>query len=54
MLFCRLSITVVARSKARTVFARSNIEVVGSNPIQGMDVCLRLICACLDSGLVTG
>jgi hypothetical protein len=29
-----------ARSKARTVFARSNTEIVGSNPTRGMDVCV--------------
>jgi hypothetical protein len=33
-------ITVAARSKAWTVFARSNTEIVGSNPTQGMDVCI--------------
>jgi hypothetical protein len=31
---------VAARSKVRTVFARSNAGVVGSNPTQGMDVCV--------------
>jgi hypothetical protein len=30
--------TVAARSKARTVLARSNTGIVGSNPTQGMDV----------------
>jgi hypothetical protein len=35
-----------ARSKARTVFARSNTGILGSNPIRGMDVCLRLFCLC--------
>jgi hypothetical protein len=29
---------MAARSKAWTVFARSNAEIVGSNPTQGMDV----------------
>jgi hypothetical protein len=33
-----LSVTVVERSKACTVFARSEAGTVGSNPIQGMDV----------------
>jgi hypothetical protein len=43
----RLSpITVATRTKAWTVFARSNIGVVGSNSTQGMDVCLRLFCLC--------
>jgi hypothetical protein len=39
-------ITVAARSKAY-VFARSNTGIVGSNPIQDMDVCLRLFCVCV-------
>jgi hypothetical protein len=33
-------ITVTARSKAWTVFASSNAGIVGSNPAQGMDVCI--------------
>jgi hypothetical protein len=40
----KLSITVALRSKARTVFTRSNAEIVGSNSTQGMDVFLRLFC----------
>jgi hypothetical protein len=51
-------ITVAARSEARTVFARSNAEIVGSNPTQGMVVCARLFCVfivlCVGSGLATG
>jgi hypothetical protein len=42
-----LPIAVVARSKARTLFARSNTEIVGSNPTEGMDICVccvRLFC----------
>jgi hypothetical protein len=35
-------IKVVERSKAWSVFARSNTVIVGSNPTQGMDVYLRL------------
>jgi hypothetical protein len=35
-----LPITMAARSKARTAFARSNAGIVGSNPTQGMDVCI--------------
>jgi hypothetical protein len=38
---------VVARSKALTVFARSDVGIVGSNPNQGMDVCVRLFCVCV-------
>jgi hypothetical protein len=34
-----MPITVAARSKAWTVFVRSNAGIVGSNPTQGMDVC---------------
>jgi hypothetical protein len=49
-----LPITVAARSKARNVFARSNIGVVGSNPAREMDVCLRLFCVCVGSGLASG
>jgi hypothetical protein len=54
-------VTVTARSKAWTVFARSNAGIVGSNPTQGMDVlcvCMCLFCVCvvlcLGSGLATG
>jgi hypothetical protein len=51
-------ITVGVRSKAWTVFARSNTGVVGSNPTQSMDGCLRLFCVCVvlcvGSGLATG
>jgi hypothetical protein len=36
-------ITVAARSKAWTEFARSNAGIVGSNPIQVMDVCIVCI-----------
>jgi hypothetical protein len=36
----------------------SKAEIVGSNPIQGMDVCVRLFCVCVvvcvGSGLATG
>jgi hypothetical protein len=51
-------ITVAAQSKAWTVFARSNTGIVGSNPTQGMDVCMRLFCVCVllcvGSGIATG
>jgi hypothetical protein len=36
-----MPVTVDERSKAYTVFARSEAEIVGSNPTQGMDVCVR-------------
>jgi hypothetical protein len=51
-------ITVAARSKTWTVFARSNTGVMDSNPTKGMDVCVRLFCAyvvlCVGRGLATG
>jgi hypothetical protein len=37
-------ITVVARSREWTIFDRFNTGIVGSNRIQGMDVCVRLFC----------
>ncbi|PNF21667.1 Peroxisomal targeting signal 2 receptor [Cryptotermes secundus] len=37
-----LLVTVAERSKACTIFARSETEIVGSNPTQGMDVCVCL------------
>jgi hypothetical protein len=40
-------ITVVARSKARTIFAPSNAGIMGSSPTRGMDVCVRLLCVCV-------
>jgi hypothetical protein len=36
-----------ARSKARTVFGRSNIVIAVSNPARGMDVCPRFFCVVL-------
>jgi hypothetical protein len=39
-----LPITVAAQSEPWTVFACSNAGIVGSNPTQGMDVCVRLFC----------
>jgi hypothetical protein len=51
------SVTVAARSKAWTVFDRSNTGILGSNPTQGMDVCVRLFCVCVvlcvESGITT-
>jgi hypothetical protein len=40
-------IAVAARSKAWTVFARSNYGTVDSNHTQCMDVCVRLFCVCI-------
>jgi hypothetical protein len=45
---------VAAPSEAWTVFARSNTRIVGSNPMQGMDVCLRLFSVCIGRGLAMG
>jgi hypothetical protein len=39
-------ITVTVRSKVRTVFACSNTGIVGSNPTNGMAVCVHLFCVC--------
>jgi hypothetical protein len=49
-------ITVAAQSKAWNVFARSNTGIVGSNPNQGMDVCVYSVFTlpCVDSGFATG
>jgi hypothetical protein len=53
-----MPITVTTRSKARTVFARSNTVIVVSNPTRGMDVCVRLfpvsVVLCVGSGLASG
>jgi hypothetical protein len=45
--FGNLPITMVVRSKARTVFAPSNAGIVGANPARGMDVCARFFFLCL-------
>jgi hypothetical protein len=45
---------VAARSKAWTVFARLNDWILGSNPTEGMDVCLCLFGVYTGSGLETG
>jgi hypothetical protein len=51
-------ITVTARSKTLTVFARSNAGIVNSNTTQGMNVCVPLFCVCVvlcvGRGLATG
>jgi hypothetical protein len=52
-----LPITVAARFKAWTVFAHSDAGIVGSNPIQGMDVCVCVYSVwvlCVGSGRATG
>jgi hypothetical protein len=51
-------ITMATRSKAWTVFNRSNTGIVDSNPTRGIDVCARLFCVCavlyVGSSLATG
>jgi hypothetical protein len=51
-------IIVVARSKAWTVFTRSNAGILGSSLTQGMGFCVLLFCDCVvlyaDSDLATG
>jgi hypothetical protein len=52
-------ITVTARSKAWTVFARSNAGIVNSNPTRSNDVCIVCIYSvfvlfCVCRGLETG
>jgi hypothetical protein len=39
-------ISMAEQSKACTVYDHSNIEITGSNPARGMDVCLRLSVLC--------
>jgi hypothetical protein len=41
-------------SKARTVFNRSNTEIVGSNPARGRFVRVSVVLSCVGSGLATG
>jgi hypothetical protein len=35
-------VSIAEQSKASTVYDLLNIEIAGSNPAQGMDVCLRV------------
>jgi hypothetical protein len=41
-----MNTTTAERSKASTFYDRLNIEIAGSNPAQGMDVCLRVSVLC--------
>jgi hypothetical protein len=47
---------MAARSKASTVFDRSNIGITGSNPARGMDVSVFLcvVLSCVGRGLDAG
>jgi hypothetical protein len=49
-------ITVAARSEAWNVFSHSNAGIVGSNPIQGIDVCVysMFVLPCVGTGLASG
>jgi hypothetical protein len=52
--WCIWPVTVAERSKASTVFARSEAGILGSNPTQGMDVWylyVFILCLCLGRGL---
>jgi hypothetical protein len=40
-------VSIAERSKASTVFGRSNIGIAGSNPARDMDVCVLLCCVVL-------
>jgi hypothetical protein len=46
----KVPIIVAARSKPWTLFARSNSGTVGSNPTQGMDVCVFILFVVLRAG----
>jgi hypothetical protein len=45
MMFCE-PVSIAERSEANTVFGHSNVEIAGSNPGRGMDVCLRFSVLC--------
>jgi hypothetical protein len=49
--YCTLSIRVAARSKAWNAFARSNTGIVGSNPTEGIDVCVYSVFVLSCSGI---
>jgi hypothetical protein len=55
---CTIVSWPAARSEAWTVFARSNTGIVGSNPIRGVKVSMRLFCVYValrvGSSLTTG
>jgi hypothetical protein len=40
-------IAVAARSKAWSVFTHSDVGIVGSNPTEDINICLRLFCVCV-------
>jgi hypothetical protein len=51
----KVPVSVAARSRAWTIFARLDAGIVCSNPTQGTDVwCMYAFILCLGSGLATG
>jgi hypothetical protein len=44
--FASKPVSISDRSEASTVFGPSNVEITGSNPARGMDVCLRFSVLC--------
>jgi hypothetical protein len=55
-LYFSLPVPMTERSKARTVFGRSNTGIVGLNPTRGTDVCTRFLCCivlCVGRGLAS-
>jgi hypothetical protein len=42
-MYAYMPVTVAARSKALTVFARLKAGIVGSNPTHGMDACAFIL-----------
>jgi hypothetical protein len=50
-------VSIAERSQESTAFGRSNVEIAGSNPSRGMDVCPRFFCvvlSCVGIGLALG
>jgi hypothetical protein len=45
-IYIYMPVTIAEQSEASTVFGRSNVEIAGSNPARGMDVCLRFSVLC--------
>jgi hypothetical protein len=43
---CRELVSIAERYETSTVFGRSDVEIAGSNPARGMDVCLRFSVLC--------
>jgi hypothetical protein len=39
-------VSIAERSESSTVFGHLNVEITGSNPARGMDVCLRFPVLC--------